>query len=66
MHCACRVQPLTKEQWLAAQDGQQRFSDSLPAILDQVRKGVSPRTHLMYTRPLSCHANAALLRAHEV
>ena len=37
----CRLQPLTREQWLAMQDSAHRLSTSLPVILDHVRKAVS-------------------------
>ena len=37
----CRLQPLTREQWLAMPDSAHRLSTSLPVLLDHVRKGVS-------------------------
>ena len=43
----CRLQPLTREQWLAMQHSTHRLSRSLPVLLDQVRKGVSwPQAHI--------------------
>ena len=37
----CRLQPLTREQWLAMQDSTHRLSRCLPVLLNHVRKGVS-------------------------